>query len=90
VFDFPTVLSKFLMLGLPLDQVIARATVNSARAIAQFKSLGTLRTGAPADVAVLELREGDFEFVDNANAKRTGHQKLVPYAAIAGGKRAAV
>ena len=30
---------------------------------------------------MLELREGDFEFVDNADAKRVGHQKLVPHAA---------
>jgi len=36
-----------------------------------FKDLGTLRVGATADVAVLELREGDFEFVDNVNNKRT-------------------
>ena len=42
VFDFPTVLSKFLLLGLSLDQVIASATVNAARAIAPFRDLGTL------------------------------------------------
>ena len=90
VFDFPTVLSKFLMLGMPLDRVIACATVNAARAIPAFNELGglgTLRIGAPADVAVLELRQGDFEFVDNEDAKRTGHQKLVTDAVIAAGKR---
>jgi dihydroorotase len=87
VFDFPTVLSKFLVLGLTLEQVIARATINASRVISQFRRLGTLNVGAPADVAVLELREGDFEYVDNDNAKRSGRQKLVPYAVIAGGKR---
>jgi dihydroorotase len=87
VFDFPTVLSNFLVLGLTLEQVIARATINAARAIKPFNQLGTLKVGAPADVTVLELREGDFDFVDNDNTKRTGRQKLVPYAVVAGGKR---
>ncbi len=87
VFDFPTVLSKFLLLGLSLNQVVASATVYAASAIPVFKDLGTLRPGAPADVAVFDLMQGDFEFVDNANTKRTGHQKLVPHAVIAGGKR---
>jgi dihydroorotase len=87
VFDFPTVLSKFLLLGMPLDRVIACATVNAARAIPAFRELGTLRVGAPADVAVFELRQGDFEFVDNVDAKRTGRQKLATDAVITGGKR---
>jgi dihydroorotase len=87
VFDFPTVLSNFLVLGLTLEQVIARATINAVRAIKSFNQLGTLKVGVPADVTVLELREGEFEFVDNDNAKRTGRQKLVPYAVVVGGKR---
>jgi dihydroorotase len=80
------VLSKFLLLGMKLDQVVARATVNAARAFPSFKGLGTLGVGAPADVAVLELREGSFEFVDNANTLRTGGRKLVAYATVVGGK----
>jgi dihydroorotase len=87
VFDFPTVLSKFLMLGLSLNEVIARATVNAARAIPSFKELGTLRVGAPADVAVFDLEQGDFEFVDNLRAPRRGRQKLVPSAVFANGRR---
>ncbi|MGH9784483.1 MAG: amidohydrolase family protein [Terriglobia bacterium] len=87
VFDFPTVLSKFLLLGMPLEKVIACATANAARAIPAFQGLGTLRKGAPADIAVFELRQGDFEFVDNLDAKRIGRQKLVAYIVINGGKR---
>jgi len=88
VFDFPNVLSKFLLLGLPVGEVIAMGTVNAARAVTPFKDLGTLRVGATADVAVLELREGEFEFVDNDNTKRTGKQKLFTAAVIVGGKKA--
>ena len=87
VFDFPTVLSKFLLLGMPLERVIACATVNAARAIAPFRDVGTLRPNAPADVALFELSTGQFEFVDNVNAKRTGREKLMPFAVVMAGKR---
>src|SRR5438874_39240 len=42
VFDFGTVMSKFLLLGMPLDRVIACATSNAAKTIPAFKGLGTL------------------------------------------------
>ena len=87
VVDFPNVMSKLLMLGVPLTQVIAMATSNAAAAFPTFKDLGTLRVGAPADVSVLELREGAFDFVDNYGGKRTGRQRLFPRATIMAGKR---
>jgi predicted amidohydrolase len=43
--------------------------------------------GAPADVTVLELRKGNFEFLDNFKNKITGHQRLFPSATVLGGKR---
>jgi dihydroorotase len=88
VVDFPNVMSKFLMFGMSLDQVIARATVNAARVFQAFSDRGTLNVGAPADVAVLELREGSFEFLDNYQGKRTGRQRLFPVATVVGGKKA--
>lgn len=87
VINLPNVMSKFLLLGMPIDQVIARATVNAAHAIPQYKGYGTLRTGAIADVTVLDLRDGDFEFADNYKGQRTGHKALVPYAVVMGGKK---
>jgi dihydroorotase len=89
VIDFPNVMSKFLMLGMPLDQVIACATVNAARAFPVFHDRGTLKVGAPADVAVLELREGAFEFADNFGNNKSGRQRLFPSATILAGKRVA-
>ena len=61
-------------------------TNQAARNITAFKDLGTLAVGAPADVAVFELREGDFEFVDNVDEKRVGHHKLVPSAVVMNGR----
>ena len=89
VIDFPNVMSKFLMLGMPMDQVIACATVNAARDFPVFRNHGTLKIGAPADIAVLELREGTFEFVDNYENKRMGRERLFRYATVLGGKRVA-
>jgi dihydroorotase len=90
VIDLPNVLSKFLLMGMPLNDVIGRATINAARSFGEFASYGTLRRGAPADIAILELRQGTFEFVDNYKGTRTGHQKLVAHAVVAGGKRVAI
>ena len=88
VFDFPNVLSKFLMLGMPLDQVIACGTSNAARAFPAFKDRGTLRVGAPADVAVLELQRRELR-VRRQRQHRSGpaRGKLVATAAVIGGKR---
>ncbi len=88
VIDFANVMSKFLMFGMPLDQVIARATVNAARVFEAFDERGTLNVGAPADVAVLELKEGSFEFLDNYKGTRTGKQRLFPVATVVNGKKA--
>jgi dihydroorotase len=88
VVDFPNVMSKFLMFGMPLDQVIARATIAAARVFPAFNDFGTLEVGAPGDVAVLELKEGNFEFLDNYKGTRTGHQRLFPIATVVGGKKA--
>ena len=88
VVDFPNVMSKFLMFGMPLSQVVACATVNAARVFPAFDDRGTLNIGAPADLAVLELREGTFEFLDNYNGKRNGKQRLFPVAAVFDGKPA--
>jgi dihydroorotase len=70
-----------------LDQVIARATVNPSRVFPLFNDRGTLNVGAPADVAVLELRQGTFEFLDNYENKRSGKQRLFPSGTVLGGKR---
>jgi dihydroorotase len=87
VVDFPNVMSKFFMFGMPLTQVIACATVNAARVFPAFDDRGTLNVGAPADVAILELREGTFDFVDNYKGTRSGKQRLFPVASVLAGKK---
>ena len=86
VVDFPNVMSKFIMFGMPLDRIIACATVNAARVFPSFDDRGTLNVGAPADVVLLELREGTFEFLDNYKGTRTGRQRLFPAGTVLAGK----
>jgi dihydroorotase len=86
VFDLATTLSKFLHLGMTLEQVIERATANPANTFGFPRGLGTLREGSDADVAVFSVNEGRFEFVDSVGEKRTGTQKLQPVATVKTGK----
>jgi dihydroorotase len=87
VIDLPNCMSKLLGYGMTLNEAIARATLNASRIFPLFNDRGTLNVGAPADVAVLELREGTFEFVDNYKNTITGSQRLFPSATVLAGKR---
>jgi dihydroorotase len=72
-----------------VNEAIARATLNASRVFPLFNDRGTLNVGAPADVAVLELRAGQFEFLDNFKNTITGRQRLFPSATVLNGKRIA-
>jgi dihydroorotase len=76
-YDLVTTLSKFLNLGLPLEDVILRATTNPAKIIEGPKELGILKEGGVADMAVLEVKKGDFEFMDTHRWVLKGKQKIV-------------
>jgi dihydroorotase len=79
------VMSKFLNLGLTLEQVVAMATSTPARVINRSAKLGTLQVGAPADISLLEVVEGPVEFVDTRNNKRQGKAYLKPASAVLAG-----
>jgi dihydroorotase len=68
-------MSKCLSIGMPLPEVIARATMAPASEIGR-PDLGTLSVGAEADIAVLRHHEGDFAYTDCGGAKMLGTQKL--------------
>ena len=82
----PNVMSKFLNLGMPLEDVVAKTTVEPAKILGRVPGLGTLRLGAPADVAVFDLVDGPVEFVDTRNNKRNGTKKLVPVLTVKAGR----
>jgi dihydroorotase len=75
VVDMATTMGKVLAMGVPLAEVVARATVAPARAIGR-PELGTLGPGAEADVAVLALEEGEFGFVDCGRTRLAARRRL--------------
>lgn len=75
VVDMQTTMSKILNCGMPLQEVIYRSTVTPAQEIGH-PELGHLSVGAEADVAVFNLLEGDFTFVDCGRAKMKGDRKF--------------
>jgi dihydroorotase len=83
--DMLNVMSKFLVMGMPLDEVILRSTWNPAREI-QHEELGHLTVGAIADVAVLRIEKGNFGFVDSNGARLRGSQKLLCELTIKNGR----
>jgi dihydroorotase len=76
VYDLQTTLSKFLHLGLSLEEVIEKSTIAAAKAIQREDELGHLKVGTVADVAVFDLIDGEFEFFDTHGTKFIGNQKL--------------
>ncbi len=83
--DLCNVMSKFLNMGMSLQDVIVRTTVNPANAIKR-PEFGNLSVGAEADVTVLNLRKGDFGFLDIRKTKLKGTQKLEAEMTVRAGK----
>jgi dihydroorotase len=73
--DLTNVMSKFLAMGMPLKDVVARTTANAARVIAR-PELGQIAVGAGADVALLAVRKGTFGFVDVDGGRLAAEQKI--------------
>jgi dihydroorotase len=86
VYDLPTMVSKFMALGVDLDKAIGMVTANAARVFDYGAHLGTLRPGSEADVSIFDLHEGKFEFEDSDGGKRTGRQMLVNKAVVRRGQ----
>jgi len=77
VYDMPTTMSKFLMLGLCLEDVVEMSTIRPAKILKREDQLGTLLVGTVADIAVLERREGPFLLQDSYDTTRTAQELLV-------------
>lgn len=84
--DMPTTMSKFLHMGVSLDEVIASSTSRPASAIGMEQQIGTLRPGSWGDAVVLELVDGDVKLRDSAGEARTVRQLLHPRVVVKGGR----
>lgn len=70
------IMSKYLSIGMPLEEIIYRTTKRPAEIIGH-PELGTLQEGSCADVTVLRCEEGAFGFSDAGRARMTGGKRLV-------------
>jgi dihydroorotase len=86
-YSLPEVMSIFLELGMPLEQVIAAVTQNAAAAIGKQGSLGSFQTGFAGDATVLDLEEGNFVFDDRSGNLIRSRRRLVPLLTVKGGAR---
>jgi dihydroorotase len=84
--DMPNCMSKMMLLGMSLHDVVMRSTVMPAKEISRYPELGTLGNGHMADIAVLELQSGVFAFKDAWGAKRLGNKRLECVLTVRDGK----
>ena len=86
VYDLASVVTKFLHLGLPVEDAISRVTSVPAGIVGMQGEVGTLAKGAFGDAVVFELREGEFILEDSRGVVRTGRRSLVPVTVVKGGR----
>jgi dihydroorotase len=79
------IMSKYLNIGMSIEDIIFRATWNSANSVKR-SDLGQLSEGADADVAVLSVRKGTFGFIDAGGNKMDGDKKFEAEMTIRAGK----
>ena len=83
--DMLTTMSKFLVTGVPLKDVVRQSTDNPAKAIKR-PELGHLTVGAEADMAVLRVLEGRFGYADGARGTIAGDRRLMCEMTLKGGR----
>ncbi len=85
VFDLATTVTKFLHLGLSLDETIAKVTKVPADVIHMPGQIGTLAPGAWGDAVVFRQETGEFPLIDSLGVQRMGRQRLVPVTTVRAG-----
>jgi len=83
-FDQVTTLSKFLCMGMPLNDVIAATTSNCALALKR-PELGSLKPGSIGDATVLSIESGEFDYVDVVGEHLTGDKRIVSKGVVLAG-----
>jgi len=79
-------MSKFLAVGLSLEDVILKTTANPAKALGMSDTLGAIAVGREADLSVLDVVEGDWEFTDSSRAHFRGARAIIPVVTIRAGE----
>ena len=84
-FDILSIMSKFLCLGVGLNDLIRSATAAAALAMRR-SDLGTLTPGSTGDAAILRVEEGEFDFVDTVGERLRGTRRFALHGMVVGGR----
>jgi dihydroorotase len=82
VIDLVTTMSKFLLLWMPLEAVVASVTTTPARALAFPEKIGSLAEGNVGNATILTIEQGEFEFIDTRRQSRVGRERIRAVAAV--------
>lgn len=77
-YDLPTTMSKMYNLGMGLKEVVRSVTTTPAKILGYEKELGSLSEGTIADIAVMEVKTGEFDFYDCFEGKMVGEKLFSP------------
>ena len=83
--DLVTTMSKFLNLGMPIYEIIKSCTLNASSAINR-PEIGKLEIGSVANISILKIEQGNFEFFDVTNQKLTGKEKIIAKGVVLNGE----
>ncbi len=86
MWDLPRCMSKFLCLGMPLNEVVRSVTETPARVLGLEHRLGKVAAGYEADLVLCRLKTGAMEFGDSSGALRNGNQWLEPEKTFVAGR----
>ena len=87
VYDMTTTMSKLLHLGMSFPDIVLRTTATPARIVNRLPGMGTLTVGGPADVALLQLEDGEFRLVDSQRNTEVAKRRIVCRLAICRGRK---
>ena len=86
VFDLATTMSKYLHMGLSLEEVFSMSTISPARILNISENFGILKENTEANITVLKEEKGSFNFRDAKGGERPGTKRLVPDLLVWSGK----
>jgi dihydroorotase len=80
-------MSKLLYLGMSFDEVLLRTTTNPAKVVNRIQGLGSIEVGAPADIALLSIEDGEFQLADSQKNVVTAKRRIISRLSICRGRR---
>lgn len=86
MWDLPTVMSKFMAMGMPFNEVVRAVSITPARRLGIDKIVGNISPGYEADLWLCKKEEGEFTFKDSEGGEIKGTCMLRPVTTILKGR----